>query len=326
MKYSHWLKFVISVGLIGAIIWQIGGVNEIGAVINRIDLLITMIVLLVITLDRALMTFKWVYLLRSHGEHLAFLRGMKIYCASAMWGFVLPSTLGSDAIRVLFTTRIGLDSKTIVASIIVERMVGFIAALILGLIALGLISWMVDLDERFIVVWWCGALLLVITILAFAISFSNRLYKLIYEGWFKRFSEKNIVRRLRRLHETYMAYRVKKEVLVTFFGLTFFEQLFSFVIGWLVAIALDVNVSLVFLAGAIQLAFLISRLPISIDGIGVFEAVFIFLMTLVGVTPAEAISIAFTARILQLVAWLPWWLAYMLDTNQFGLKAPKGES
>jgi uncharacterized protein (TIRG00374 family) len=86
-----------------------------------------------VTLDRALMTYKWTLLLGAQGYRLPLLRGMVIYCAAMLWGSVLPGTVGADAIRAVLVMRRGLRGADAVASIIVERLVGFVAALVLGI-------------------------------------------------------------------------------------------------------------------------------------------------------------------------------------------------
>ena len=58
------------------------------------------------------------------------------------------------------TCRNGLDSSNVVASIVVERMIGFISALLLGLIGLFILDQTGQLDPRFQPVWWMGGMML----------------------------------------------------------------------------------------------------------------------------------------------------------------------
>lgn len=320
------LRVIITVTLISVVLWQVGDIRQISNVLGRIDPFLTLVTLIVITLDRATMTYKWGYLLHGHGQILPFFKGMKIYCASAIWGIALPSTVGADAIRAYLTTNLGLDSKTVITSIIVERMIGFIASLLLALVSIGILSTQINLDARFSNLFMLAALLLIFSIIVFATSFSNRLFSLIHEKWLGRFKNRSILGKLERLHQSYLNYALKKKELGMFFGLTFMEQFFSFIIAWLIAQSLDVDVGLLFMAGVIPVTLLLSRLPISIDGIGVFDAIFVLAMSAAGVSPAEAITIAFGARILQILAWIPWWLAHMLENRQFSLKVPESES
>ena len=76
----------------------------------------------------------------------------------------------------------------------------------------------------------------------------------------------------------------------------------------LVAVALRVEFNPLFIFAAVPLAILVSRLPISLDGIGVYEGIFVAIMALGGVKPADALAVSLAARAFQIIVWLPWWL------------------
>jgi uncharacterized membrane protein YbhN (UPF0104 family) len=100
-----------------------------------------------------------------------------------------------------------------------------------------------------------------------------------------------------------------------FFGLTFGEQLLTILLFWLIAHGLSIEVSLFYIAGAVPLTILVARLPVSVNGWGVFDGVFILLMSLAGISAVEAIAIVLIGRILQTVSWLPWWGAHVLSNG-----------
>src|SRR5690606_16604305 len=83
--------------------------------------------------------------------------------------------------------------------------------------------------------------------------------------------------------------------------------------------ALEVEFNPMFVFAAVPLAILVSRLPISLDGIGVYEGIFIAIMALGGVRPADALAVSLAARALQIVVWLPWWLMLAART---GMRPP----
>lgn len=308
-------KLIVTVILLGIIIWYLGGLGEVTSLMANIDPRYILLILLVNTADRALMTFKWARLLRGRGVHLPFYYGMKIYCASMVWGMFLPATVGADAIRAFSAARSGLNSNEVVASIIVERMVGFLSALLLGLISLFLILQLNLLDSRFDLLWWFGGATFIAAIIAFAASFSRRMFDLLYGRLLYRFRNTRIIQRLRQFHSTYQAYQDNKKSLAAFFGLTLTEQLIPILHAWLVAQALGIEVGLIYIAGALPLALLISRIPISINGLGVYDGAFMLLISLGGVSAAEAIAIPLVGRILQTMSWLPWWIAYVIDSR-----------
>lgn len=306
------LRLAVTVIIVAVIVWQLGDLRQVGHLLAQLNPAYGLLILTIFTLDRALMTYKWGLLLGSRGQQLPFFRGLRIYCASMMWGLLLPTTVGADAVRAFSTVRSGLDADEVVASIFIERMVGFITALLLGLIGLFLLFLVGSLDARFRPLWWLGSLVLLGAMLAFAASFSQKAFDFLHDRLLQPLSGGRIMRWLRRAHSTYLAYRHEKQSLTVFFGLTFVQQLTPILLLWLIARALEVEVSLLYIAGVVPLAFLISRIPVSISGLGVFEGVFVFMMSLAGLSAAESIAIALASRVLETASWLPWWLAHVI--------------
>jgi glycosyltransferase 2 family protein len=310
------LQLTITVILVAAIIWQLGGLHDVGQLLARIDPMYALLTLTIYTLDRGLMTYKWRLLLWSRGQHLPFLRGLRIYCAAMVWGMFLPTTVGADAIRAFSTCRSGLNGDEVVASIFIERMFGFVAALVIGLCSLFLLFLTGSLDAHFLPLWWLGSLVLLGGTLAFATSFSQTAFDYLHGRFLRRFSGTWIVRHLRQSHLAYLAYRHEKCSLTAFLGLTFVEQLEPILTSWLIARGLGIEVSLLFLVGAVPLVALISRIPVSISGLGVYDGAFMLVMSLVGLTAAESIAIPLAGRILQTASLLPWWLAHVVDYGE----------
>ena len=314
------LKIAVSGILIGMIVWMLGGIHEVGAEILSINPLYIIPIVALNMIDRGLMAYKWGLLLRGHGIRLPFLRGMMIYCASAIWGMFLPTTVGADVIRAYSTTRTGIDSREIVASIIVERFVGFLSAVLLAVLSLCLVTHLGYLGDRVIFVWLLGGGLLLGAVFLLIVSVSERAFLLFHDKVLHGIQHRPIAQKLREFHDTYRSFAADRRNLATFFGLTFGEQLLPILDTWLVARGMGIDVGVLYFAAALPLALLISRLPISIDGIGVFEGVFILLMSLAGLSAAQAVAIAVTSRILGTITYLPWWFAYGITTRK--LPAP----
>lgn len=304
---------VLSVTLLVGVVWYAGGVTAIIRPILTAEPLWVAMSFAVATLDRLLMTVKWIGLLRSQGALLGVVPGLKIYCTAMVVGLVLPSTMGADAARVILTVRRGLERNKVLASVVVERVVGFIAALLLGLGGLALLNAHGLLDSRFTGVGLAGTVALAATAVLFALSLSERLFAVAVGRLPARVTQGRVASMVQCFHRVYAGFRTRRGTLVTFFALTLLEQIITILYTWCTARAVGVDVSLVFMAGVLPLTLLVSRLPISFDGLGVFEVVFIALMSLGGVTPAEAISVAVMGRIVQTLAWLPWSLAQSLD-------------
>lgn len=319
---NRWFKIGVSLVLLAVILWQLETVGEIGELLANAAPHLLLLALVVMTLDRLLMSFKWILLLASRGLRLPLFSGFKIYCAAMIWGMFLPTTVGADALRAFLTSRLGLDGYEVTASIIVERVIGFLAALLFGLLGMVLLSGAGAVDERFDPVWWIGGGAFACGVVAVLASFSESVFETMLRLVPQRLRRGRIVERVRQFHGVYRAYRSEGRALGVFFALTLIEQGMTIVASWVIAAALHVDVALWFLAGVVPLSMLIARLPIALDGLGVYEGVFVLLMGLGGVSPAESLSIALAGRLIQTLAWAPWWFLYSIGNNN-GMRPPK---
>lgn len=311
--------------ILGAlIIWYAGGVRQLAESAAHPNPWYLVLAFVAITADRALMAYKWGLLLKSRGIPIPFLYGLKITCASNIWGMFIPSGYGTDAIRVLLARRDRkLDTKELIASIVIERALGFLASLVMGLAAIFILRRSHYWDERYNPALWGAALLLAGAAGAFVLSLGRATFNWFWRWVPRRLAETWIAQKFQRLHETYLAYGADGRALGTVFGLTLAEQFFPILCVWLYAVALDAPVGILFVAGVLPLTLLVSRLPISVEGIGVFEGILVFLMGLAGVPPATAVLIALIGRVMQVISYLPWWAAYSIESRH--IKPPQYE-
>jgi uncharacterized protein (TIRG00374 family) len=309
------VRLAISLALVTGVVWWLGGLGKVAAVIGHISFGWAVIVVILFMLDRALMTFKWLWLLKAKGTRCRFFVAMKIYCASMIWGMFLPSTVGADTIRAVSTARTGINTNEIIASIVVERVFGFLSTLFVGLCSLLLFSLSGELESRFIVVWWAALIMIGSASIALATSLNEKVFHLIHDRVLGRFHNNRLASKLKEFHETYLGYRKHAGALVTFFMLSVAEQLVPVAAVWLIALAVGIHMGILPFLVAVPLSLLVSRLPIGVYGLGTFEAAFVFLLSEAGLSGADAVAISFTGRVLEILALLPWWGAQIMSVR-----------
>ena len=96
--------------------------------------------------------------------------------------------------------------------------------------------------------------------------------------------------------------RSLQRVVVIFFGLTLLEQLMPLVTNTLTQRSLHLDVGFIQTLSVVPVIMFLSRLPISIDGIGVYEGLSVVLFGLMGLTTTEAFTLAVTGRFVSLVS------------------------
>ena len=310
-----WLRITVTLLLCALLLIYVVDLGSVLTTLGNCDPMWVGIALLALLMDRVLMSYKWGLLLAIRGYSISLAHKLMVYCSAMMWGLALPSTVGADGIRVVLVRRFGVRVDDTLATILVERGIGFIVALLTAVASLILLRAMLPHDRGYDYALALGVagLLGAITILVF--SFTDHALNSVLRLVPARFRDSKAVLLLERLHEAYVSLASDRPRIAAFSALTLVEHILVIVCYGLVARALEVPFSPVFIFAAVPLAILVSRLPISLDGIGVYEGIFIAIMALGGVKPADALAISLAARALQIVVWFPWWLMLAARTG-----------
>jgi uncharacterized protein (TIRG00374 family) len=310
-----WLRIVVTLLLCAVLLIYVADIHLVLETLSHCDPLWTIVALIALLLDRVLMSYKWGLLLAIRGYAVPLVQRLMVYCSAMMWGLALPSTVGADGIRVMLVRRFGVRVDDTLATILVERGIGFIVALLTAVVSLVILRAMLpqDVVYDYGLALGVAGLLAAIGILVF--SFTDGALTSTLRLFPRRFADSAAARLLVRLHEAYASLATDRRRLAAFSVLTLVEHVLVIVCYGLVAVALQVEFNVVFMFAAVPLAILVSRLPISLDGIGVYEGIFVAIMALGGVKPADALAISLAARALQIIVWLPWWLMLAARTG-----------
>jgi uncharacterized protein (TIRG00374 family) len=312
---KHWLRISITVLACALLLIYVVDVRAVLRTLMRCDPLWALVALGVFTLDRVLMSYKWGLLLTIRGYRVTLTERLMVYCSSMMWGLALPSTVGADGIRILLVRRFGVRVDDALATILVERGLGFISALLMAVMSLLLLRFIVPDAGAYGTPLLIGVASLLVAIGVLLLSFNSKAVTSVLGLLPQRASQSSAARLIVRLHEAYRSLAFDRRRLVLFFVLTVAEQFLVAVCYGLVAMALQLKFNAILLLAAVPLAILISRLPISIDGLGVYEAIFIGVMALGGMRPDDSLALSVAARVFQIVVWLPWWLMLVARTG-----------
>ncbi|HLS81520.1 MAG TPA: lysylphosphatidylglycerol synthase transmembrane domain-containing protein [Steroidobacter sp.] len=275
-----------------------------------------------LTADRVLMSYKWALLLAIRDYRVTLQQCLMVYCSAMMWGLALPSTLGADGIRVILVRRFGVCVDDALATILVERGVGFVSALLMAIAGLIILRSALPNEGAYDALLVGGVIALGAAIGVLIFSFSSAAIASVLQLLPGKLARSKAGALLQRLHEAYRSLAVDRRRITLFSVLTLGEQALMVACYGLIAVALGVEFNALFLLAAVPLAILISRLPVSIDGLGVYEGIFMAVMALGGVPPEDSLAISLAARALQILVWLPWWLMLVARTGEIRPPGP----
>ncbi len=291
---------IIQVGLSVLAILALGWWIDWQAVAHVVDQASPGLIILCVVLyaaQRFLMAGKWLLLLRVHGVRMGLLPATWLYSAATLAGSFLPSTVGGDAMRVGWLWRNGVDANDAAASVVVERVVGAfvtMAAAMVGMFWLGRLAAFSD-EMHGLIVAAAAVMALIGAGLVWSWAGPARLRIAL--------SENHVIGRMvGRFRTAWLRQGRRPDVVAAFAALTLFESAYSLFMGWLTAHALGIEVAFVDLAAAYAVALAITRLPLTIDGIGVYEGIMALLLgTVAGLPAAQSVALILVGRVLFLL-------------------------
>jgi uncharacterized protein (TIRG00374 family) len=277
----------VSVGLL----WWVLDHAELGSLLEqissaRIEWLIG--AFFVCTLGVVFGAWRWQILLISQGRRVSVPHLFGSYMIGLFFNNFLPSTIGGDVVRAAGAKKKGGGTLTEhLTVVLVERMIGLFATLTFGGLA-ALTGVAGELDPR--VPWVLGAALLVSMAgiyLAISRKVRRRVLPLVGRLPF-RFVRETVGKML----DAFELFSQARASLVANFVLSLVFQLLLIVHFWLIQFAFGQSISFVTYLVVVPLVFCVMMVPIGINGLGVREGAFVWLMTHAGMDPAAALAIS----------------------------------
>jgi glycosyltransferase 2 family protein len=318
---STLVKVVITAALYVAVVYTI----DVGALWQRLQTVrVGWVALgvLVYASGQWLSAWRWWLLLRPVGLDVPYLRMVAFYFIGMFFNIFLPTIVGGDAVKAILLAReTGAPARSTM-SVFMERNVGLFALLTVATAAAFVAP---PVDVR-------GFNLLQLTLLVFAafvianIALANRPAYRLVDYLVALTPLARIRSRAASLYEAIVPYREAKwRGLVAAATLqSFLFQAIVILVVFLNANALGFSVPVAALAVFVPLISLAGMLPISVNGLGIREALYLLLFGRIGVPADAAVSMALLYFAVTLAASLPGGVVYALQRGPRGL--PGGTS
>ncbi|HEU5304958.1 MAG TPA: lysylphosphatidylglycerol synthase transmembrane domain-containing protein, partial [Gemmatimonadales bacterium] len=216
----------------------------------------------------------------------------RAYFASGFAQYVLPVTVGADALRAAAVGRGQQAVAEVGASIVAERLLGLVASGVMSCVALAVaISQSVSLE--FLLPW--ALLSIGAGAAAMVLPLSPTVGRLV-QRWQARLPGHPMLDFLRRLASAFTAYRRRAGLLALVALLSVLEQWFPVALMWTAGRALGVPLSLAMVVTTVPLTLFVGRLPISLGGLGVGEGAIVFLLGLFAIPANDALAVSVLCR------------------------------
>jgi uncharacterized membrane protein YbhN (UPF0104 family) len=292
---SLWVRALLTAGILAVLAARV----DVGATVEAIFRLrpaFAAAVLALVALDRAVMIWRWILLLRASGVPIAGGAAAWIYLVSSFIGAFLPAGVGADAARALTLSLRTARGTEAVASVAIDRLLGLLSILVMavvGVVAAG--------SEAGHLV---NAIVLVAAVVTGAAGFlwaDRWLRAALPDAW----QQTRGGTRVLRLADALSQYRGHRPALASVFLLSIAVQVLRILQAWLLGRGIGIDVPFSYYLFFMPIGLVALLLPISISGFGAPQAIIVWLLAPRGVPAHDALALSTLIVLTGIIANLP---------------------
>ena len=268
---------------------------------------------MLIVTTRLLTAMKWHVLIHAKQLRPPYQFLLRVVFVSNFLGVFLPTGLGGDAVRMYSLAKVYKHAAESVSSVIVERLTGMTALLVMVII--GACLTIGDQLGRILIPNALVPAVLLFIVLAVLLSPTGYRFTRWLTGLVSARYGFDILMRVDAAVRTYgqMPGSVMKSL-----GISIGVQLCRIISIYLVVVSLGVDLTFVDVLILVPPAMFVGMLPVTVGGFGVREGAMVVLFSLVGIATTEAFAVALVTRMFNLFSDLPGGIFLVNDGLQAG--------
>jgi uncharacterized protein (TIRG00374 family) len=296
---STWTRLILS----AAILWWLStrlDMSEAVRAVFSVRIPHLLFVLALVGLDRVIMIYRWVLLLRASGVPITTARAADIFLVSSFVGSFLPAGVGADAARA-YSLRNRLRHVSgaaspdqpssgessaggeALASVVVDRLLGTLSLGLMGIV--GLLAWTSSASSD----WRVLAVIGVVIALSVGAFWADHAVRVVLAD---RAHAHRVGRALLRVTDAVSRYRGRGRTLAAVFFWSVAIQVIRIVEAYVLGLGLGLTVPFSYYLLFMPLGLLMLLLPVSVSGFGLPQGVFVWMLRPVGVPDEMAFALS----------------------------------
>jgi glycosyltransferase 2 family protein len=260
------------------------------------------------------LSIRWQVLVSGYGLKIPTYVLFQYYLIGLFFNNFLPTGIGGDVLRIYNLIKRSGERTIGFASVLTERLIGITATLILAIFALLFLARGVKTDLLLLIAIGLLFGIFLFFFLIFQDKFFNKIAARVEKITLFRFGE-----RVYKFLEALRFYQDSKIIYLKILFISLISQSLIITMTFLLAKALNIQVSLLYLFFVVPITFILTMLP-SINGLGVREGGFVFLLGRIGVSDAAAVSLSFSTILIPMIVSIAGGILFVMQK-----KIPKKE-
>lgn len=248
-------------------------------------------------LSMAIISLRWLFIVRTANEPVNLFQLIGINFVGSFFSMFLPTAAGGDVARMYESSRRGMAGTKAVSTVLLDRVIGLIS-LVLICIAAFLAGYR-----------YTGELSLIYLVIGLAVSFGvawklffNRSLIQRFNGVFRLPLLNRAEPSVKKLYQSLYELQLQPGLLLSTLGISMLAQVIEIVSAIFLAYALGIDSRSFYFFIFIPLIWLVTMLPVSLNGLGVREGAFTFFFGQIGVVSVAAVSLSLLVYSCRLLA------------------------
>ena len=276
--------------------------GELAATFAHTNLLLLVVALLVNGVAIVLKSIKWKIIVNTVRPEFGLADSIKAFFVGFSFSTVTPAKIG-DFVKVLYIRDESCGLGKAFSTVVIDRLIDIVLLVSVALASIGIFSAMYHIEILSL-----GTILLIILgiIAAFVIILNKKILAALLRPFYNMFVPARLKCTFSQYYDDFFsglfAFYHDRPRFAASVTTGIISWLPPFIYGWILALAIGINIGIFYFFLVIPVLSLLDLLPISISGIGTRDVALIFLFGLQGISPEQAI--AFSLLYLFMSYWL----------------------
>jgi len=280
------LRFIISFGLMGAILYYFRG--QLPIVFQNLKTtkpFYFVLAVLIFFLGMFAVAYRLRFVIRVQGTDLSLPAAYYVNLIGLFFNNVLPSAVGGDMVKAYYLYRDSEGSATVFSAVVVDRLFGLVTMMLISILSI----FFLDVSFGSHKIMGSIVIMAAATVTLSVLIFNKKIVDFLCQLHIP-FLPAIFLEKIREIYQAMYQYREHKHIIRNCIALTILSQTAYIVVNYLLAISLSINIPLSFFFFFVPILLIMGVAP-SVNGIGVREATFLFYLTEF-TTPEKALALS----------------------------------
>ncbi len=287
-KVLKWIRWPLSLAILGYLFYRVD-FSQFIEPLASIKPEWALLAFALVVVDQVVVGVVWRNMLLTKGHNVPLGDTMRIIFASDFLGIALPSSVGSDVVKMVGLSKYIKNGAEAMSSMVALRASGIIILFSMAAVTAFLFS--DTLPDKEI-----AGIITTFLLIGFVLGVAGLLLARpilgVIKGTLLKFGLESLHTKLKETYDAFVMYVKHKDTMFMLLVAGIFLQVSKIIFSYLISLALGMDVTLVAFFIFVPIITAITMVPVSVAGVGVREGGYVLFFQYAGVAESEALALS----------------------------------